>query len=379
MARLRTIKPGFFLDEELAECEPLARLLFAGLWTIADREGRLEDRPRRIKAECLPYDECDCDALLDELAGRGLIVRYEAAGRPYIAIPSWHKHQQPHYKEAPSVIPAPTGAPADSYSAEPVTGAQRERILERDGRRCVECGSAERLSIDHIVPRSRGGSSADDNLQTLCVRCNSAKGNRDRAASIAQPCADVESTSGQGRAVVARGLLSLGSCLLSSEETPCGNPADPHSGGEDLEEAFEGWWVAYGRVGDKARARDLYLWWRRAKRVDAADLLAAAIAYRAHCEATDCKLKHAATFLAKPARGKSAIWPEWATGEPHGGMEPRRDRVLSDVLAAGAEAFGLNGGVTHDNRTVEPGGGSSRPVGGRPDDRRGLPAGRLAD
>jgi len=36
----------------------LARLLYPGLWMLADREGRLEDRPLRIKAEILPYDTC---------------------------------------------------------------------------------------------------------------------------------------------------------------------------------------------------------------------------------------------------------------------------------------------------------------------------------
>ena len=100
MSRIRLIKPGFFLDDELAECSPLARLLFAGLWTIADRQGRIEDRPKRIKTETLPYDQCDIDKLLDELAnpprGTGFIVRYSIGGERYIAIPSWQKHQSPH-------------------------------------------------------------------------------------------------------------------------------------------------------------------------------------------------------------------------------------------------------------------------------------------
>ena len=39
MSRSRNIKPGFFKNEHLAECQPLARLLFIGLWTLADREG----------------------------------------------------------------------------------------------------------------------------------------------------------------------------------------------------------------------------------------------------------------------------------------------------------------------------------------------------
>lgn len=117
MSRLRTIKPGFFLDEELAECDPLARLLFAGLWTIADRRGRLEDRPRRIKVETLPYDDCDVDALLDQLQTHGFIVRYEADGRRYIAIPTWEKHQSPHLKETESTIPAPDKHGASTIQA----------------------------------------------------------------------------------------------------------------------------------------------------------------------------------------------------------------------------------------------------------------------
>lgn len=107
MARARNIKPGLFANEVLAECEPLARILFTGLWTIADREGRLEDRPKRIKAEILPYDECDCDRLLSQLALRGFIVRYTAGGIQYLQVLNFTKHQNPHVKEAASIIPAP--------------------------------------------------------------------------------------------------------------------------------------------------------------------------------------------------------------------------------------------------------------------------------
>jgi hypothetical protein len=107
MSRARNIKPGFFKNDQLAECEPLARLLFAGLWCEADREGRLEDRPKRLKADCLPYDDCDIDALLDQLAERGFIVRYSVGNARYIAIPEFGKHQNPHRKETASSIPAP--------------------------------------------------------------------------------------------------------------------------------------------------------------------------------------------------------------------------------------------------------------------------------
>lgn len=112
MPRLRTIKPGFFTDDDLGECAPLARLLYAGLWCQADREGRLEDRPRRLKVEVLPYDNCDVDALLNELASHGFIVRYAVGGTRYIAIPKFLVHQNPHVKEAASTIPAPEQHPA---------------------------------------------------------------------------------------------------------------------------------------------------------------------------------------------------------------------------------------------------------------------------
>jgi len=107
MSRARNIKPGFFKNDLLAECNPLTRILFAGLWCEADREGRMEDRPKRLKAECLPYDECDIEDLLGELSDRGFIVRYSVEGKRYIAVAEFSQHQNPHQREVPSVIPAP--------------------------------------------------------------------------------------------------------------------------------------------------------------------------------------------------------------------------------------------------------------------------------
>lgn len=105
--RARNIKPGFFENEYLAECDPLARILFAGLWCMADREGRLEDRPKKIKAKILPYDDCDIPALLNQLAQFGFITRYVCDDCHYIQINNFTKHQNPHCKETESTIPAP--------------------------------------------------------------------------------------------------------------------------------------------------------------------------------------------------------------------------------------------------------------------------------
>lgn len=93
------------LDESLAECLPLARVLYMTLSTIADREGRLEDRPARIKAQLLPYDKCDCSALLDNLVDKGQIVRFEAEGMRVIQIVRFKSEQNPHSKENESMLP----------------------------------------------------------------------------------------------------------------------------------------------------------------------------------------------------------------------------------------------------------------------------------
>ena len=108
--RARNIKPGFFKNDTLVELDFAGRLLFIGLWGIADRAGRLEDRPKKIKAELFPYDGVDVDTFLGELARLGFILRYEVGGGRYIQIVNFDKHQNPHPREAPSTIPEPAGS-----------------------------------------------------------------------------------------------------------------------------------------------------------------------------------------------------------------------------------------------------------------------------
>ncbi len=69
---------------------------------------------------------------------------------------------------APRVQPSRPGIPA----------ALRRVVLDRDEHRCVSCGSADDLTLDHIRPWSLGGEDTEDNLRTLCRPCNSRKGAR---------------------------------------------------------------------------------------------------------------------------------------------------------------------------------------------------------
>jgi len=54
----------------------------------------------------------------------------------------------------------------------------RMNIFRRDSYRCLYCGSPYDLTIDHIIPRSKGGGDSWDNLATACQNCNTKKGNR---------------------------------------------------------------------------------------------------------------------------------------------------------------------------------------------------------
>jgi 5-methylcytosine-specific restriction endonuclease McrA len=54
----------------------------------------------------------------------------------------------------------------------------RRNVIRRDGNHCQYCGSRERLTLDHVVPKSRGGPDTWENLVAACVPCNNRKGNR---------------------------------------------------------------------------------------------------------------------------------------------------------------------------------------------------------
>src|SRR6185369_12047817 len=120
MARARNIKPGFFLNEDLVNLPFSTRLLFIGLWTVADREGRLQDKPKQIKMAVFPADDVDVDAGLQSLADFKFIVRYEKNGDKYIEINNFTKHQHPHVKESASTIPAPCKPRASTRQKRPL-------------------------------------------------------------------------------------------------------------------------------------------------------------------------------------------------------------------------------------------------------------------
>lgn len=119
-ARIRTLKPEIWEDEKLGRCSIGARLLFIGLITQADDEGRFKAAPTTLRARVFPHDDplehangqlpgigaggLDVDGWLDELAAAGIVRLYEVRGERFGDLPGWLKHQRIQ-RPSPSTIP----------------------------------------------------------------------------------------------------------------------------------------------------------------------------------------------------------------------------------------------------------------------------------
>lgn len=93
MARIRTIKPEFWIDEKVVDLSFPARLLFVGMWNFADDQGFVDYKPRRIKMQIFPADEVDIQSLINELLTAGRVVAHIAPIGPVLRIVNW-QHQR---------------------------------------------------------------------------------------------------------------------------------------------------------------------------------------------------------------------------------------------------------------------------------------------
>jgi hypothetical protein len=107
MARIRTIKPEFFVSAQVADVSPTCRLLFVGMWLFCDDAGIHPASAKQLKMEVFPGDDItivDVRAMVDELIRVGLIVEYEAEvnshTQAYWKVTGWHhqKIERPRYQ-----------------------------------------------------------------------------------------------------------------------------------------------------------------------------------------------------------------------------------------------------------------------------------------
>jgi hypothetical protein len=113
MARIRSVKPAFWADEDMAtELRRDLRLLYIGLWNLCYDNWTMEYKPRSIKRELFGFDDDVTPDVLDawvhEIAATGRIVFFEFEGRACIWLPKCHEHQQVN-RPQPSPLPLPEG------------------------------------------------------------------------------------------------------------------------------------------------------------------------------------------------------------------------------------------------------------------------------
>lgn len=158
--RARNLKPTFFKNPDLADAGPIAQVLFAGLWCLADKEGRLKDQPRVIKAEVFPYYDADVNGELTKLERLGFIRRYVASGVGVIEVRNFKKHQSPHHTEKASDLPA--------YQPEkPKESDPRESHREHTVKSPLRDGGnrSDSLTPDSLTPDSLNHESGKQNAR----------------------------------------------------------------------------------------------------------------------------------------------------------------------------------------------------------------------
>lgn len=138
MARIRTVKPSFFRSRSvkaLHGSDP--KLVWIGLWLLADDEGRLLDEPEIMAGDlwALSLTVPKIDRILTELHDKKRLIRYEVSGEKYIQITGW-EHQKISHPTPSEIPPAPESFrnPPESFRGE---GRGREgKGGEEPNRKC---------------------------------------------------------------------------------------------------------------------------------------------------------------------------------------------------------------------------------------------------
>lgn len=129
MARMRSLKPEFWLDRKLARSLTRdQRLLYLGLWNQADEHARAQADPRLVQGQVFPYEDDltpgDIAVMLKALEVAGVVQLYEVDGDPYLYLPNLGRHQRLEPNKVDSRHPAPPEQDTDQQvCAAPELGA----------------------------------------------------------------------------------------------------------------------------------------------------------------------------------------------------------------------------------------------------------------
>lgn len=131
MMKIRSIRPEFFADPTMADLDPLARLLYIGLWCYVDDDGRGEWLPKQIDGQIFPLEDVDIHALLEQLVRSERIIRYTDGDREYFYIPTIPSHQKPN-RRYDSKLPDPAECTVSTGETGDAARTQRVDVADAD-------------------------------------------------------------------------------------------------------------------------------------------------------------------------------------------------------------------------------------------------------
>lgn len=275
MARIRSVKPEYWDDQELAEqVSRDARLLYIGLWNLSDEHGRLRGDARFIKGRIFPYDDDisieDVAVMVGELALAGKVLPYQSDGLIYLFLPNLSRHQRLEADKVTSKLPDQTASDVDLLSPRALIDACRsESRADKSARRAEKIALLYGTgSMEHV---SDADGSASGETHTDSDATDDAIGGMSKAA--------LKAKAKEGKLPSSHPNLSWDSHEID---------ADPE---------WVKFWATYPSVKDKNAARVKWLAALRAK-IPPAKILAGAEAYAIERAREDPKFnKNPATWL----------------------------------------------------------------------------------
>lgn len=145
MARIRSIHPGIWTDEDFASLSLAARVLYFGILTESDDNGIFEWKPTGLKMRIFPADKIDVEPLLEELYRGDKLESFKVEGKTYGAVRNFRKYQRPKKPNCRFPIPDDwrTYVGLTHDSTEPVenqfgAGGETVQQMEEEGGRRKE-------------------------------------------------------------------------------------------------------------------------------------------------------------------------------------------------------------------------------------------------
>ncbi|GIM88868.1 hypothetical protein [Paractinoplanes toevensis] len=296
MARIRSVKPEFWDDQELAEhVSRDARLLYIGLWNLADEHGRLRGDSRFIKGRVFPYDDdLDFDGvtlLIAELALAGKVVPFRTAVGIYLFLPNLAQHQRLEPEKVASRLPDPNDQDSDLLSPRALVDANRS-----ESRADLSARRAEKIallygawSMEHV---SADADSAATHTQT---EADESDDEPDDGSTDEQPDAGESKAAKKARSKEGKLPSTHPNLTWSADEI-------------NVDPEWIKFWTVYPSIKDKNAARTKWLAALRAK-VPPETILAGAELYALERADENPKFnKNAATWL------HNKCWEQY--GEP---------------------------------------------------------------